>query len=217
MEIWIKNDDYKLRLPVLPSSYTIGSESNNTSVNINAIGEVNLIGNRTLDTVTFSALFPAKYNATYCDIKPEYAPKEYRTILTKMQRAGKVHLQITGTKFNKDCTIESLSSHEDDGTGDLTIDFSFKEYRLPKVTKKKATTKKQKSKKKTKTTASRTSKSTKNKTYTVKKGDCLSAITKSQTGKSSNWKAIYADNKSVIGSNPNKIKPGQKLKIRASY
>ncbi|MGW1840215.1 transglycosylase family protein [Streptomyces sp. BBFR2] len=46
--------------------------------------------------------------------------------------------------------------------------------------------------------------------YTVKSGDTLAKIAKAH-GK--NWKSVYADNKSTIGSNPNLIFPGQKLHI----
>ena len=48
------------------------------------------------------------------------------------------------------------------------------------------------------------------KTYTVKRGDTLSGIG-SKYGIS--WKKIYEANKSVIGSNPNRIYPGQTLTI----
>ena len=51
------------------------------------------------------------------------------------------------------------------------------------------------------------------KTYTVKKGDCLYNIAKSLYGDGSKYNSIYAANKSIIGSNPNLIKPGQVLKI----
>ena len=49
-------------------------------------------------------------------------------------------------------------------------------------------------------------------TYTVKSGDCLSAIAKKLTG-SSDWHAIYEQNKGIIGGNPNRIYPGQVLTI----
>lgn len=47
-------------------------------------------------------------------------------------------------------------------------------------------------------------------TYTVKSGDCLSII-----GQAYNisWEKIYNDNKSVVGSNPDLIFPGQVLNI----
>ena len=49
------------------------------------------------------------------------------------------------------------------------------------------------------------------KTYTVKSGDTLSGIA-SKYG--TTWQKIYNDNRSVIGSNPNLIKPGQVLTIK---
>ena len=47
--------------------------------------------------------------------------------------------------------------------------------------------------------------------YTVQKGDYLSKIGQ-KFGVA--WNIIYEDNKSVIGSNPDLISVGQKLKIR---
>ncbi|MFI1204772.1 transglycosylase family protein [Streptomyces sp. BHT-5-2] len=47
-------------------------------------------------------------------------------------------------------------------------------------------------------------------TYTVKAGDTLAKIAKAH---GTNWKALYAANKSVVGGNPNLIFPGQKLSV----
>lgn len=47
-------------------------------------------------------------------------------------------------------------------------------------------------------------------TYTVKSGDTLSEIA-SKYG--TTWQKLYEKNKSVIGNDPNLIKPGQVLKI----
>lgn len=213
MEIWLKNDKYNVRFPVLPSEYTISSSSNNTSVNVTALSEVTLIGNRGLQQVSFETFFPKEYNETYCDIRPEHEPKEYREIFESMKQSGVCKLTLSGVKWAKKVTIEQLDAKETDGTGDITISFTFKEYVKPKVVK----VSKNKFKKKKKVKAGRTTKKGTAKTYTVKSGDCLPKIAQSQTGKSSNWRTIYADNKSTIGSNPNLIKAGQKLKIRASY
>ena len=49
------------------------------------------------------------------------------------------------------------------------------------------------------------------KTYTVVKGDTLSRIAKKFN---TTWQIIYEDNKKIIGSNPNLIKPGQVLTIK---
>ncbi|MCC8136398.1 MAG: LysM peptidoglycan-binding domain-containing protein, partial [Ruminococcus sp.] len=50
-------------------------------------------------------------------------------------------------------------------------------------------------------------------TYTVKSGDCLWNIAKKYYGSGSKYTVIYNANKSVIGSNPNLIYPGQVLTI----
>lgn len=47
--------------------------------------------------------------------------------------------------------------------------------------------------------------------YTVKAGDNLSRIAKLIYGDSAKWRDIYEANQSVIGSNPNLIRPGQEL------
>lgn len=50
-------------------------------------------------------------------------------------------------------------------------------------------------------------------TYTVKAGDWLSTIARDQMGSVSKWHELYAVNRHVIGDDPNRIYPGQKLKI----
>lgn len=50
--------------------------------------------------------------------------------------------------------------------------------------------------------------------YTVRAGDTLSGIAVRFYG-SPNWQKIYAANRNVIGSNPNLIRPGMRLRIPA--
>jgi len=50
-------------------------------------------------------------------------------------------------------------------------------------------------------------------TYTVQKGDSLSKIAKKHLGDANAWKKIYEANRAVIGDDPDKIFPGQKLKL----
>ncbi|NLG27257.1 MAG: LysM peptidoglycan-binding domain-containing protein, partial [Chloroflexi bacterium] len=50
-------------------------------------------------------------------------------------------------------------------------------------------------------------------TYTVKGGDSLSVIAKSELGSGARWPGIYELNKQLIGNNPDLIHPGQVLEI----
>jgi nucleoid-associated protein YgaU len=50
--------------------------------------------------------------------------------------------------------------------------------------------------------------------YTVKKGDTLSAIAQHHYGKASRWHAIFDANRDQL-DNPDLIKPGQVLKLPA--
>jgi nucleoid-associated protein YgaU len=53
-------------------------------------------------------------------------------------------------------------------------------------------------------------------TYTVVGGDSLSKIAKKHLGSANRWKEIYEANRSVIGDDPDLIKPGQKLRLPVS-
>lgn len=52
-----------------------------------------------------------------------------------------------------------------------------------------------------------------NQNYTVKRGDTLWAIAKKYLGNGEDYPEIYQANKSVIGPDPNKIYPGEHLKV----
>ena len=56
------------------------------------------------------------------------------------------------------------------------------------------------------------SSSTATKTYEVVSGDSLSKIAKREYGNASEWNRIYEANRDIL-KDPNKIFPGQKLKI----
>ena len=58
------------------------------------------------------------------------------------------------------------------------------------------------------------SSSTATKIYEVVSGDSLSKIAKREYGNANEWKRIYEANRDIL-NDPNKIYPGQKLKIPA--
>ena len=211
MEIWLKQEGTSFRFAVLPPEYELTSESNHTQVMIHSFGEISLIGKRKLKNVSFSSFFPNQLY-TCCTYSSVPTPEESVALIEKMKNRGVLRLTMTGTPINMECTIESFTWGENDGTKDINFTLEFKEYRKPKI---KNGNKKEKVSKNIKAAATeRPSKEVKSSVYTVKKGDTLCKIAKKETGSTANWKAIYEQNKKVIGGNPNKIYAGQKLVIR---
>ena len=213
MEIWLKGSSIKIRFPVLPSSYQVTSEYGNETVDVNALGEIDLGGKRKLKTVSFSSLFPMR-EASYTQFSNIKRPKKYVEMIEQLQEEKPV-LIITGTSIRMSCHIDSFSWREQDGTGDIYFDISVKEHRSVPVTASAVVTLSAADGAGTTVDGNgvaRAQPETSASTYTVKKGDFLSSIARRLTG-SANWKKIYEANKAVIGSNPNLIYPGQVLNI----
>lgn len=214
MEVWLKQAGVEFRLPIIPSEYQVAAESNNTSVVVNSLGEVNLTGIRNLKTTTISSFFPNQ-EYPFCDYTNFPSPKECVKIVQTMQRKGELRLVITDAPLNILCKIESFVYGENDATGDINYEIELKGNRRISTKVKNGDTGKNKADGKiTKDPPKRSGKEPKSTTYVVRKGDTLSGIAKKVTGNSANWKAIYNQNKKTIGSNPNLIKPGQKLVIK---
>ena len=199
MEIWLNNGSDKIRFPVLPSSFKIGTSQNNTSENVHRKGEINLLGERNLETVELSSFFPAQ-EYDFCQYKG-FNTNPY-TYINKIKgwKENKIIpvLVITGgADFNKYVSLESLEYGEEDGSGDVAFTLSVKEYVTVSYSETKKKTSGGKIVKK-KAGKKRKKKATKTVKYTVRTGDTLKKIAKNKTGKSANASKIYAKNKSVI-------------------
>ena len=88
MEIWLRQNKKSFRFAILPSEYELTSESDNTQVNINKLGEINLIGKRKLKTVSFSSIFP-KQKYSFCQYSTFPTPKESVKTIEKMKNNGR--------------------------------------------------------------------------------------------------------------------------------
>lgn len=230
MEIWLNNEEDKIRFPILPPSFEVATSQNNTSENVHRKGEVNLLGEKALETIEISSFFPSK-EYPFCqyigfDTNPYYYVEKIKRWKEKKVTP---RLIITGnSNINMLVSIESFRYGEQDGSGDVSFSLELKEYVALKYTDKKKKTNtsngKKVKKKNTKATSKKSTRSVKTETYIVKEKDTLCSIAKKKTGKSSNWKKIYQKNKTVIekaakkhgkkSSNNGKwIYPGTKLVI----
>ena len=147
---------------------------------------------------------------------------QYVKQIERIMAGGPTKIIITGTPINFPCRITSFEWGEDDGTGDVSFSITLKEHRKIAISQSSVvaesgatggnTSQATSTDTASKDTTKREDTREKPKTYTVKRGDCLSSIARKLTG-SSDWHALYEQNKSVIGSNPNFIRDGTVLVI----
>ncbi|WP_277287708.1 phage baseplate protein [Veillonella montpellierensis] len=120
-------------LPVTPASFKVGRTYNNSTLNINAIGEINMLGKRGLQTLSFEGFFPAqKYEWSETN---ETNPYNLVRKIDGFAISGKpCKISISNTSISMYCTIESFNHDEHDGTSDVYYEMTLKEYRYIKPT-----------------------------------------------------------------------------------
>lgn len=187
------NNEEQLRLPVTPSDFELSQRNNNTVVNINALGEINLIGKKGLASISLSSFFPAQ---EYYFCKYTGFPKPYECVkmIQKWRESGRpIRLIIPGTSINYAMTIENFIFSEQDGTRDVYFTLELREYVFTKQVKPtKVTT--PNGTQVTVPAAKREAKPIPSK-YKAQKGDNMYTVAKKTTGSMSNAKAIAKTNK----------------------
>lgn len=214
MEFWLtfNNGQEKLQLPVPPPDYEIQTGNNNTVVNINDIGEVNLIGKRKLKPIVLNSFFP-NHDYPFCQYRGFPKPYECVKLIEKWIDSGKpIRLIVTNTSINHAMAIEEFNYGERDGSGDVYFSLSLKEYRfleanfvMPTAVASISTDVPNMPSAPVRPTEKQPPT-----TYVVKKGDNLWNIAKRLTGNGANCQSIAKKNGI---KNPNRIYPGQKLVI----
>lgn len=196
MNFWLKHTDKdKFKLPVTPSEFEVAVAHKNTVVNVISLGEINLLGKTGLRSVSLSCFFPAQdYPFAKAD---RQEPDYYVSKINEWRENNDIIRFIISDVINIQCTIESFSWGQKDGTGDIYYTIQIKEYRNISTLK-------------------RTTKKTKATTYKIKKGDTLKKLAKKFYGKDTTEyrNKIYNANKKII-KNKNKLPKGKKIKIPA--
>lgn len=128
MEIWLVQNEERLRLPITPF-FNPERSMNNQQINLNEVGTVNLAGNKGLMTMTLESFFPNSdyYFLESSDVNLD--PYFYVDKIEKMQLSkNPVRVIITETPYNLEMLIDSFSPREEDGTGDVYYTISLSEY-----------------------------------------------------------------------------------------
>lgn len=206
-----------VEMPELPSSFSVKIGNKNKTVELLNGDTINFLKAKGLQEISLTLVFPMigtgrtaeYYLAKFDKFKKDKKPTQL--IFTRTTPDGKP-LDDTNIKVS----IEDYSKTEDATKPfEMTVSISLKEY-IDYGTQK-LTIKKVKKNGKTQAVASvkkerETTNAPKAKTYTVKSGDTLWAISAKYLGSGAKYMTIYNANRNIL-SNPNIIKVGQVLTI----
>jgi len=207
-------DGSRIHFPINPEKITCDTGNKIITFDIISLGEISLPRGRTPAKFTFEGFFPgeARKNAPY--VKDWRHPKELAGILSQWRNDGvKLRLLVTETPINHDVYFDGDNSFQHEwrgGYGDCWYSIRLVEAREMVIS---AEGEARQAIATTTSTAPARPAPPPPKTYMVKPGDTLWMIAKKTLGDGSKWKDIYNANKSIIGADPNLIKPGQQLRI----
>lgn len=210
------------RLPLLaPESVKFKAEGKFITYNIIGAGEVKIPDGERLTKFSWKGRLPGKSMRNTSMVRgiKWRSPEEIQRLWNDWKAKGKkLRLLVTGTMINHDVYLDSYtvdSSKLD--TVEYNITFSVAKDIIVQTTDELNITntkdKNEDATTKPRVSSSQSAEAAKKKTYTVVYGDCLWNIAKKFLGNGSRWQEIYNLNKSVIGSNPNVLRVGQKLTI----
>ena len=216
--IYLKQDGKQILLPVTPSEIETKAGNRNRAVYILNFGEINLAKKPGLQEIRFTVLLPGRMYS-FVQMEDGFHEPEYFLNCFKEYKAAAKPVQLIlfrrladGTQLfcgNMDVLLEDYTVTEKGGEqGDFWVELHWKEWKAAKSIRYSVKSQdggnvlmEQGQERQAKTPAA---------TYTVKKGDCLWNIAKKQLGDGTKYKEIAKKNGI---SDPNKIYPGQVLKL----
>lgn len=115
-----------ITLPVPPPSYSVKVANNNSIVNIQSLGDINMIGKTGLHKISFSTFLPGIDNTLYKAVDTAEYIKKINSLRTADTYC---HITIVGTNVDLDVTIDSFDYEDASPVGDIDISLSLTEYK----------------------------------------------------------------------------------------
>lgn len=111
IQVFIEYDNRVVALPVTPEELKLARESNNESLEIVSLGEINVLKTAKLASLEFECFFPPNADARYVMTKGDFrAPNFYIDFLEAIRKAKKpCRLIVSETKINILCSIETFN------------------------------------------------------------------------------------------------------------
>lgn len=127
-EMYLMNNGSSLQFPVGPKKFGAQYQQNNQVININNIGELNMLGKKGLAHVQLESFFP---NQAYefCSCTPETPYSYVNTIKTWKESGRPCRFVVSGiSALNFPVSIDRFEWWEEDGTGDVYFSLAMAEY-----------------------------------------------------------------------------------------
>lgn len=115
-----------ITLPVPPPSYSVKVANNNSIINIQSLGDINMIGKTGLQKISFSTFLPGIDNTLYKAVDTAEYIKKINSLRTADTYC---HITIVGTNVDLDVTIDSFDYEDASPVGDIDISLSLTEYK----------------------------------------------------------------------------------------
>ena len=125
-QIIITGKSDSITLPVQPPSYSVSVSNNNSIINIQSIGDINMIGKTGLQKISFSTFLPG---IDYEFVKAVDTADYIKRLNAIRNDDVNCHLTIVGTSVDLDVTIDSFNYEDSSPVGDIDISLSFTEYK----------------------------------------------------------------------------------------
>ena len=120
--------DEELRMPVMPEDYKFSSGRQINNVDMAQTGEVNVVGLKTLLNQSLEFWLPAEKHPAASYWQEPFGIVE--TLAAWCQAGDVVGYIVTGTPVNVPIVIENVEYGEADGTNDVYLTLTVKEYRF---------------------------------------------------------------------------------------
>lgn len=202
MEIWFNTDKRKVRLPVMPPSFTINGGTVETSFNLLGNGEASLYSGNKIQEGEISCFFP-KQNYSFNEYKDPADPYVFVKIFRTWMNSGQVvQFIITEGILSFPVRIVGFEYGEKDGTKDVYYTLKWKEVRQVKVRKLSQSNTNNSNQNNSRPNDQTQDKvdSNKQKTHKVVKGDNLYDIAAKYYGKGSEYPKIKKANEAKYPS-----------------
>ncbi len=210
MQICFIKDGTALTLPVTPAGYAWGVGRNMETINISQLGDVYRPGGRTrFSGEALECLLPAQ-DYPWMEPGAMANPQYYLDILTAWAATGEpVRYIVSGTEINTLVYLESVEWREQDGTGDVYASLWLREYTDLEAREVAAA---EDAASVTGNGSRPTESSGASQSYTIVRGDTLSAICRRYYGK---FSAAYYNALARYNGipNPHLIYPGTTITI----